>query len=225
MEKYQDIKILYEDNHLLVVVKPANMPVCLDESLDLDLLTKLKNYLKETYQKPGNVYLGLVHRLDRPVSGIIVFAKTSKAAERLTKQIQNKQFNKTYYAIVHGSLSTSNTLTDYLMKNKKTNTSYITSKDKGKLSTLSYEVINSVDNLSLVKIKLETGRHHQIRVQFSSRNNPLYGDHRYNPLIKKDDKTNIALIAKSLSFHHPISKELLTFDTELPNNYPWTLFK
>ena len=174
MEKYQGINILYEDNHLLVVVKPANLPVCLDSSNDLDLLTILKNYIKEKYQKPGNVYLGLVHRLDRPVSGIMVFAKTSKAADRLTKQIQNKQFKKTYYAIIENPIKNKDTLTDYLIKNESTNTSYITTKDKGKLSSLSYEVIKSVNNLSLIKIDLHTGRHHQIRVQFSSRNNPLY---------------------------------------------------
>lgn len=224
MEKYQGINILYEDNHLLVVVKPANLPVCLDSSNDLDLLTILKNYIKEKYQKPGNVYLGLVHRLDRPVSGIMVFAKTSKAADRLTKQIQNKQFKKTYYAVIENPIKNKDTLTDYLIKNESTNTSYITTKDKGRLSSLSYEVIKSVNNLSLIKIDLHTGRHHQIRVQFSSRNNPLYGDHRYNPNIKKDDNSNIALIAKTLSFYHPTTKELLTFDIPLPKKYPWSLF-
>ena len=117
MEKWKNVNILYEDNHLLVVVKPANMPVCLDESNDIDLLTTLKSYLKEKYQKPGNVYLGLVHRLDRPVSGVMVFAKTSKAAERLTNQIKNHQFNKTYYATVMGSIKEKDTLTDYLIKN------------------------------------------------------------------------------------------------------------
>ena len=138
MEKYQGINILYEDNHLLVVVKPANLPVCLDSSNDLDLLTILKNYIKEKYQKPGNVYLGLVHRLDRPVSGIMVFAKTSKAADRLTKQIQNKQFKKTYYAIIENPIKNKDTLTDYLIKNESTNTSYITTKDKGKTSIIIY---------------------------------------------------------------------------------------
>ena len=128
MEKYQ---ILYEDNHLLVVVKPANMPVCPDSSKDEDLLTILKNYLKEKYHKPGNVYLGLIHRLDRPVTGIMVFAKTSKAAERLTKQIQEKKITKTYYAVVYGKLKNNDTLNDYLIKDEKNNTSYITTKEKG----------------------------------------------------------------------------------------------
>ena len=221
MEKYQ---ILYEDNHLLVVVKPANMPVCPDSSKDEDLLTILKNYLKEKYHKPGNVYLGLIHRLDRPVTGIMVFAKTSKAAERLTKQIQEKKITKTYYAVVYGKLKNNDTLNDYLIKDEKTNTSYITTKEKGKLSTLTYQVVKTVDNLNLLKINLLTGRHHQIRVQFSSRNNPLYGDHKYNPFVKSNDKSNIALIAKTLSFYHPTTLKLLTFDIDLPKKYPWNLF-
>lgn len=219
-----NINILYEDNHLLVVNKPANLPVCKDSSNDPDLLTILKEYIKNKYNKPGNVYLGLVHRLDRPTEGIMVFAKTSKAAERLSKQIQNKQFTKTYYAIVLGKLKNKDTLEDYLIKDEATNTSYITTKDKGKLAILSYEVINSIDNLNLVKINLHTGRHHQIRVQFASRNNPLYGDHKYNNQVKKDNHENLALIAKELSFYHPTTKELLTFNIELPKKYPWNLF-
>lgn len=224
MEKYQDINILYEDNHLLVVIKPKNIPVCLDNSNDLDLLTILKKYLKEKYHKKGNVYLGLVHRLDRPVSGIMVFAKTSKAAQRLSNQINNKQFNKIYHAVVENKLAKKATLKDYLIKDDKTNTSYVTTKEKGKLSTLTYEVISTVNNLNLVKINLHTGRSHQIRVQFSSRNNPLYGDHRYNKIIKKDDKSDIALIASGLSFYHPITKELLNFNINLPKKYPWNIF-
>ena len=224
MEKYQNINILYEDNHLLVVVKPANISVCPDSSCDIDLLTILKQYIKDKYQKPGNVYLGLIHRLDRPVSGIMVFAKTSKCAERLTRQIKENKFNKTYYAITEGTLKNKDTLTDYLVKDKSTNTSHTTSSDHGKLSTLTYELISTKNNLNLVKIHLETGRHHQIRVQFSSRGNDLYGDHRYNPHVKKDDKSNIALIAKELSFYHPTTLELLTFSIPLPNTYPWSLF-
>lgn len=224
MEKYPEIKILYEDNHLLVVTKPANMPVCPDSSQDLDLLSILKEYIKDKYNKPGNVYLGLVHRLDRPVSGIMVFAKTSKAAERLTKQIQNNKFSKTYYAVICGIPKNKDTFNDYLYKDEKTNTSYISNKEKGKMSTLSYEIIKTIDNLTLVKINLLTGRPHQIRVQFSSRNYPLYGDHKYNKEIKKDDKSNIALIAKKLSFYHPTTKKLLNFEIELPKKYPYNLF-
>lgn len=225
MEKYKNISILYEDNHLLVVNKPAGMPVCPDSTHDKDLLTTLKEYLKNKYLKPGNVYLGLVHRLDRPVSGIMVFAKTSKAAERLTKQIHCGTFKKVYYAVIYGKLKDKGTFTDYLIKDESTNTSYVTTSEIGKLSTLDYTTIKTVDDLSLVKINLHTGRHHQIRVQFASRHTPLYGDHKYNPNVKKTDLSDIALIAKSLTFNHPTTKEPLTFDIDLPSKHPWTLFK
>ena len=224
MEKYQEINILYEDNHLIVVHKPANMPVCTDSSNDIDLLTKLKEYIKNKYNKPGNVYLGLVHRLDRPVEGIIVFAKTSKAASRLSMQIQNKEFKKTYYAVVENNPKKEDTFIDYLYKDEKNNTSYVTTKNKGKKSILEYKIINQKDNLTLVKINLLTGRHHQIRVQFSHHGYPLYGDHRYNKKFITDNKTNIALIAKELSFYHPTTKEILTFNINLPKKYPYTLF-
>ena len=224
MEKYQNINIIYEDNHLLVVIKPANMPVCLDNSNDIDLLTKLKEYIKNKYNKPGNVYLGLIHRLDRPVEGIMVFAKTSKSASRLTKQIQNNQFKKTYYAVVENLKKENDKFIDYLKKDEKNNTSYVTNEKEGKKSILEYTQINKKDNLSLVKINLLTGRHHQIRVQFSSRNYPLYGDHKYNKNFINDNKTNIALIAKCLEFYHPITNELLKFEIDLPKRYPYSLF-
>lgn len=224
MDEFQNIKILYEDNHILVVIKPANMPVCLDSSNDKDLLSTLKEYIKEKYHKPGNVFLGLVHRLDRPVSGIMVFAKTSKAAERLSKQINNKEFIKTYYAIVEGIPNEKDTFKDYLRKDEKTNTSYVTNEKDGKLSILEYTLIKTNNNLSLVKINLLTGRHHQIRVQFSNRNYPLYGDHKYNKHFINDNKEDIALIAKELSFYHPTTKELLHFEIDLPKKYPYDLF-
>ena len=178
------INIIYEDNHLLVVDKPINVPVCEDESKDDDLLNILKQYLKEKYNKQGNVYLGLVHRLDRPVGGIMVFAKTSKAASRISKQISNHTFDKTYYAVVKGKVKTKGTLIDRLTKDNKKNITKID--NSGKEAILDYELIEYKDNLSLVKIKLKTGRSHQIRVQFSSRNHPLYGDQKYN----KDSKVN-----------------------------------
>ncbi|MBQ2872993.1 MAG: RluA family pseudouridine synthase [Bacilli bacterium] len=224
MEKYQNINILYEDNHLLVVNKPANMPVCLDSSNDIDLLSKLKEYLKIKYNKPGNVYLGLIHRLDRPVEGILVFAKTSKAASRLSKQITDNKFKKTYYAVIENKIENEGSFINYLTKDEKTNTSYVTSESNGKKSILEYKLIDYKDNLSLVKINLITGRHHQIRVQFSHNGYPLYGDHKYNKNFINDNKTNIALIAKELSFYHPTTNELLTFEIELPNKYPYTLF-
>ena len=224
MEKYQNINILYEDNHIIVVDKPANIPSCPDSSNDKDLLTILKEYLKEKYHKPGNVYLGLVHRLDRPTEGVMVYAKTSKAAERLSKQINNNEFNKTYYAVVESSLDKKGTLKDYLIKDEKTNTSKVTDEKNGKLAILEYQTIKTVNNLSLLKIKLQTGRHHQIRVQFSSRHHPLYGDHRYNKNFINDNKENLALIAKELSFYHPTTKELLHFKIDLPKKYPYDLF-
>lgn len=215
------MKIIYEDNHLLVVLKPSNIPVCEDESKDLDLLTYLKKYLKEKYNKPGNVYLGLVHRLDRPVSGIMVFAKTSKAASRLSEQIRNHTFKKQYMAVVMGKVLTKDTLIDKLLKNNKTNTTIVN--EKGKEAILDYELIDYQDDYSLVKINLKTGRSHQIRVQFASRNHFLYGDQRYNPYVK--EKQQIALFANKISFIHPVTKEKLEFEEEIPNIFPWNMFE
>ncbi len=217
------MKILYEDNHLLVVVKQPNIPVCEDDSHDLDLLTMLKQYLKEKYHKPGNVYLGLVHRLDRPVGGIMVFAKTSKSASRLSEQVRNNLLKKEYHAVVMGKVEEKGIYEDKLLKDKKTNT---TSVDKnGKLSILNYQLVeyNKENNLSLVKINLKTGRSHQIRVQFAHRKHYLYGDQRYNPYAKTKEK--IALYATKLSFIHPVTKEQITFQIPLPNSYPWNIFK
>ena len=216
------INIIFEDNHLLVVEKPVNMPVCEDESKDLDLLTCLKNYLKEKYQKPGNVYLGLVHRLDRPVGGVMVFAKTSKASARLSKQVADHSLEKTYLAVVCGKVPESGSFHDYLVKNKKRNQSYVTDKKHGKEARLRYKRLNYHDGFSLVEVYLETGRSHQIRVQFSSRGFPLVGDAKYNK--KHDGKTSVALFAKRLAFYHPITKEKVCFELEKPNRYPFDLF-
>lgn len=215
------MKIIYEDNHLLVVLKPINIPVQEDDSKDLDMLTYLKKYLKEKYNKPGNVYLGLVHRLDRPVSGIMVFAKTSKAASRLSEQIRNHTFKKEYMAVLCGKTPKKDILVDKLLKNPKTNTTVVS--EKGKEAILSYELIKYKNNYSLVKINLETGRSHQIRVQFSSGGYPLYGDQRYNK--KALPKQQIALFANRLEFIHPVTKEKLFFEEELPNFEPWNIFK
>ena len=215
------MKIIYEDNHLLVVLKPINIPVQEDDSKDLDMLTYLKKYLKEKYNKPGNVYLGLVHRLDRPVSGIMVISKTSKAASRLSEQIRNHTFKKEYMAVLCGKTPKKDILVDKLLKNPKTNTTVVS--EKGKEAILSYELIKYKNNYSLVKINLETGRSHQIRVQFSSRGYPLYGDQRYNK--KALPKQQIALFANRLEFIHPVTKEKLFFEEELPNFEPWNIFK
>lgn len=221
MEKLQRINIIFEDNHLLVVEKPLNMPVCEDDSHDMDLLNYLKLYLKKKYNKPGNVYLGLVHRLDRPVGGVMVFAKTSKCASRLSEQIRTNKFTKIYNAVVLNKINDNGTLVDYLLKDTKNN---IVKIDKnGKNSILNYKKIKSNGNLNLVEIKLETGRSHQIRVQMANNGNPLYGDQKYNKSAKVGEQ--LALFAKKLCFYHPISKELLEFELDLPNRYPFNIFK
>lgn len=215
------INILYEDNHLLVVEKPINIPVQEDSSHDLDLLSILKDDLKKRYHKPGNVYLGLIHRLDRPVGGVMVFAKTSKAASRLSEQVRTHQLKKEYHAVVLGKINTTGHFVDKLYKDTKKNMVIVS--DKGKKSILDYELISSKQGLSLVKINLKTGRSHQIRVQFSSRNHPLYGDQRYNKTSKPGEQ--IALFASSLSFFHPVTKEKITFSLPLPKRKPWNLFE
>ena len=179
-------------------------------------------YLKEKYNKPGNVYLGLVHRLDRPVSGIMVFAKTSKAASRLSDQVRKKEIKKTYMAVVKGIIKKDeDTFVDYLLKLDNGNT-IVTTKDKGKESVLTYKVLkrNYEKNETLVSIDLKTGRHHQIRVQFASRGYPLCGDQRYG----KSDKTQIALCAYKLEFIHPTTKQLMKFEIEKPLDTYWTDF-
>lgn len=216
----KDLEILYEDNHVIVVIKPFNVLSQQDDTNDLDMLTIIKSYLKEKYQKPGNVYLGLVHRLDRPTGGIMVFAKTSKAASRLSKDIRDNNFNKKYYAIVHGKLDNKKGhLENYLLK-ASDNSTIVTTKDKGKYASLDYEVLSYKDDLSLVDITLNTGRHHQIRVQFSHIGNPLYGDQRYG----KQDKKQLALFAYYLSFKHPVTKEVMTFIAKPLKEDVWKLF-
>ena len=213
------IDILYEDNHLLVLVKPVNVPMQEDESKDLDLLTMAKMYIKEKYNKPGNVYLGLVHRLDRPVGGICVFAKTSKAASRLSKEIQNHQFKKEYLAVLETDKKISDGhLEDYLLKDTKTN--MVKVDPRGKLAILDYHLIKQVSSLALVHIYLKTGRSHQIRVQFSSRHMPLYGDQRYNPHAKKGEQ--IALWSYRLSFIHPTLNKEMCFEAPI-DRYPFNI--
>lgn len=200
-----NLEILYEDNHIIVVVKPFNILSQSDNTKDIDMLSIIKTYLKEKYNKPGNVYLGLVHRLDRPTGGIMVFAKTSKAASRLSEQIRLNLFTKKYLAIVNGYLKDKNgVFEDYILK-KEDNSSIIS--NLGKYAKLEYEVLKEKSNLSLVSILLHTGRHHQIRVQFSSRGYPLYGDQRYG----KKDLKQLALFSYYLSFNHPVTKERLEF--------------
>lgn len=213
-------KIIYEDNHLLVVEKPQNVLVQADNTNDLDLLTSLKKYIKEKYNKPGEVYLGLVHRLDRPVGGVMVFARTSKSASRLSNMIRIDEFEKNYLAVVEGMLPEEDVFEDYLLKLENENRTIV---DKnGKYSKLSYKLLGFKDGLSLVKIKLETGRSHQIRVQFSSRGYALWGDQKYNSKAKVGEQ--IALWAYELRFKHPVRDEIMDFKCNPPLKYPWTLF-
>ena len=217
------INILYEDNHVLCVVKPANLPVQADNTKDEDLLTLVKQYLKEKYNKPGNVYLGLVHRLDRPVGGAMILAKTSKAANRLSESIRVRAIDKVYYAILDGvPKKQSDTLVDYLTKDTKTNMVSVTNAKVGKKSILHYQVLANKNGHTLVEIHLETGRPHQIRVQFASRNLPLVGDQRYN---KNAKKVQIALWAVSLTFPHPTTKDKITIHSDPPEIWPWTEFE
>ena len=216
------IKILYEDNHLLVVVKPVNMPVQEDESKDLDLLNALKEDIKIRHQKPGNVFLGLVHRLDRPVGGVMVFAKTSKAASRLSEQVRNHEMQKEYLAVVMNKVTPAKgTMIDHLLKDESTNIVSINS--LGKEAILSYELLAYEEDKSLVKIDLKTGRSHQIRIQFASRSFPLYGDQKYNEEARTGQQ--IALFAATLSFKHPVTKEFLTYSAKPVDAYPWNIFK
>ena len=214
------LNVLYEDNHLIVVVKEPNILSQSDITGDIDMLTLIKDYLKEKYHKPGNVYLGLVHRLDRVVGGVMVFAKTSKSASRLSASIRSNTFSKEYLAVCHGKVKEKDTFIDYLKKQNDYST-IVTDKDHGKLSELSYELLSYDENkdLSLVKVNLKTGRHHQIRVQFSSRGYPLVGDNRYG----FDNNKEIGLFAYKLSFPHPITKEIISF-SYIPLNSPFNYF-
>lgn len=223
----KELKVIYEDNHIIVVEKIPNIPSQSDKTGDVDMLTIVKDYIKNKYNKPGNVYLGLVHRLDRPVGGIMIFAKTSKAASRLSEQVRNKTFKKRYLAVVDGKLTyKKGILEDYLYKDQRNNISSVVKKDKknAKLAKLDYEVItyNEVKNLSLVKINLHTGRHHQIRVQLSNFGHSIFGDQKYGC---RGQGKQIALWAYELTIEHPISKENMTFK-DLPEKVgTWCILK
>ena len=209
----EDLKIIYEDNHIIVVEKKPNIPSQEDKTGDIDMLTSVKKYLKEKYKKPGNVYLGLVHRLDRPVGGVMIFAKTSKAASRLSNQVREKVFKKKYLAVVDGKIENkSGTLEDYLYKDERNNISKVVNKDKknAKYAKLDYKVLkyNEVKNLSLVEIDLHTGRHHQIRVQLSNFGHSIFGDQKYGT---RGNGKQIALWAYELTIEHPVTKEKMVF--------------
>lgn len=223
----EDLIILYEDNHIIVVLKPQNVPSCEDESKDENMLSIIKEYIRVTYNKQGNVYLGLVHRLDRPTGGVMVFAKSSKAASRLSEQLRDGDFEKRYYAVLVGTPKEEKaTLTHYMKKNAVNNMVYVCppSVTGAKFAELEYEIIDSKAGLSLADIKLHTGRSHQIRVQMSAIGTPVYGDMRYGG--EKAKKGYLSLWAYYLSFTHPVSKERMVFRVQPPKEInPWTNFE
>ena len=220
------LTILYEDNHIIVVLKPQNLATCPDESGDESLFDRVKEYVRVNYNKQGNVYIGLVHRLDRPTGGVMVFAKTSKAAGRLCEQMSSGDFEKKYLAVLCGALSQeSGTLVNYLKKNTVNNMVYLCTQgtDGAKLASLDYRVLEQKNGLSLTEIRLHTGRSHQIRVQTAGISHPVYGDMRYGG--EKAVKGNLALWAYSLGFTHPVSKERLRFLILPPaEETPWKYF-
>ena len=242
------INPLYEDNHIIVAVKPPNIPTQGDITGDISFFENIKDYIKIKYNKKGNVFLGLVHRLDRPVSGVIVFAKTSKAASRLSEAIRDRKFEKTYYAVVNGILlEKEGKLENYLIKktNKLGNIAQVVFENtkNAKIAKLKYNVIKEdvIKNLSLLKIELETGRFHQIRVQLSNIGHVIYGDRKYVQLsnighviygdrkygsyIKYDrNDVPLALFAKSLKFPHPTKDEEIYVEADLPSYNPWNIF-
>lgn len=225
-EQQEKFIILYEDNHIIVVMKPQNLASCPDESGDENLLDEIREYIKVTYEKPGNVYVGLVHRLDRPTGGVMVFAKTSKAAGRLGEQMKTGDFEKKYLAVLNGTPNPQQaTLVNYLKKNTVNNMVYLCTQatDGAKMASLDYRVVESEDKFSLVELKLHTGRSHQIRVQMAGIAHPVYGDMRYGG--ERAQKGKLALWAYSLSFTHPVTKERMKFICEPPEDeLPWSKF-
>lgn len=221
-----ELTVLHEDNHIIVVMKPQGIPSCGDESGDDNMLEQVRRYVKEKYEKPGNVYIGLVHRLDRPTGGVMVFAKTSKAASRLAEQMRGGDFEKKYLAVLVGTLKEpKGTLVNYLKKNPVNNMVYICTQttNGAKMASLEYSVLEEKGGLCLADIKLHTGRTHQIRVQMAGISHPVYGDMRYGGENAK--KGNLALWAYSLAFTHPVTKERLRFMLEPPaENAPWKNF-
>ena len=218
------VKVLYEDNHIIVAIKPAGVLSQSDGSSAPDMLTILKAYIKEEYSKPGEVYLGLLHRLDRPVSGVMVFARTSKAASRLSEQIRTRKVEKIYRCIVNGVLEGEGRLENFISKDENKNIVTVIDKEKPgfKASYLDYKALASKEGLTMVEVKLGTGRSHQIRAQMAHSGYPLIGDQKYGDKDKRCK--DIALEAYKLSFEHPVKREFITFEAPLPSGYPWNLF-
>lgn len=215
--------VLYEDNHIIIVNKTVSEIVQGDKTGDKPLSEIVKEYLKEKYNKLGNVFLGVTHRLDRPTSGIVVFARTSKALPRLNEMFKNKEIKKTYWAIVKNTpKQATGTLKHYLVRNEKQNKSYAYDKEKpnSKLAILHYKIIAHSEKYSLLEIDLETGRHHQIRVQLSQIGCPIKGDLKYGAERSNPDG-GINLHARKISFIHPVSKQLIEVVAPVPNDNLW----
>ena len=213
----QTLKILYTDNHLLVVRKPAGLLVQGDRTGDTSLLDCARQYIKDQFNKPGNVYLGLVHRLDRPTSGVVVFALTSKAAKRLSEQFREGNVRKIYWALVQGKTPMEGTLVDRIRRHGPK--SHISKGTDGQYAELSFRRLRYRKGMSWIEIELATGRHHQIRVQFAHRGHPVIGDFRYGSKIKFGQRA-LALHARSLTISHPTRKEEMTFVAGLEPFWP-----
>ncbi len=222
-----ELNVVYEDNHIIVVIKPQNIPTQEDESHDKDLLTMVKEYIKVKENKPGNVFVGLVHRLDRPTGGIMVFAKTSKAASRLTQEMHTGDFKKRYLTVVVGKPREKRAkLVNYLLKNARTNTVQVVPEltTNAKRAELDYIVLDEKEKVSLLDVNLATGRSHQIRVQLKNIGCPVYGDVKYGG-DKLAKGHNLALWAYELKFVHPTTKENMTFKCYPPEDItPWNVF-
>lgn len=213
-------QIVFEDNHLLVINKLPGQLVQGDKTGDLSLLDLIKNFIKKRDQKPGNVFLGLVHRIDRPTSGLVIYAKTSKALSRLTQMVKNREIKKTYWAIVPKvEIPRSQRLVHYLQKNEKNNKSTVFPNitEGAKEAILNYEIIKTLDNFQLLEVDLETGRHHQIRAQLSKIGVPIKGDLKYGSARSNSDG-GIHLHARKLEFVHPVTLENLTLIAPVPKN-------
>jgi len=219
----ENVQILYEDNHLIIVNKRAGDITQGDKTGDTPLSDVVKEYIKEKFNKPGNVFIGVVHRLDRPTSGVIIFARTSKALERLNKMLREKTIDKTYWAVVKKQPKiAANTLTNYLKKNPKNNKSSVFNKeiDGSKQAVLHYKTLKRLDNYSLLEIDLETGRHHQIRAQLSAIGSPIKGDLKYG-FNRSNTNGSIHLHARKIQFIHPVSNQHIDITAPLPKDVIW----
>lgn len=217
MEKFQ---ILYEDNHLIAVYKPGGILVQGDVSGEISLLDMVKDYIKKQYDKPGKVFLGLVHRLDRPVSGVVLFARTSKSASRLSLQWRQRSITKIYWALVHGKMPLpSGTLISYLKKRRQKVSFTDETHKRAQEAALSYRTLFVGAKVSLIEVNLLTGRKHQIRAQLAAEGCPIVGDLKYGAPVRREDGT-ICLLAKSLTFMHPTRPETIHIEAPMPD---WAL--